>query len=172
MLSWQAWKDRSAVPLASVARVFAITGRGVEAPRNTPFCYSLRHATAFGAGWLDEFWSELVDSWISSATNAVAMLPCAKDDGSNCLSILQVTTRSPMGAIAYSTGGLLIENGWVRGGTAPLHKGVCRTGRNMSSKSLISWSMTSAECFRVAANPARLSEFYSFCDEQSAADPN
>jgi hypothetical protein len=36
MLSWQAWKDRSAVPLASVARVFAITGR--EIPR-AKSCY-------------------------------------------------------------------------------------------------------------------------------------
>ena len=26
----------------------------------------------------------------------------------------QVTTRSPMGAIIYSTGGLLIDNGWIR----------------------------------------------------------
>ncbi|MEZ6020800.1 MAG: DUF2625 family protein [Planctomycetota bacterium] len=27
---------------------------------------------------------------------------------------LQVTTRSPMGAIAYETGGILIANGWLR----------------------------------------------------------
>uniref|UniRef100_UPI00406CCA9C DUF2625 family protein n=1 Tax=Mucilaginibacter sp. CSA2-8R TaxID=3141542 RepID=UPI00406CCA9C len=27
---------------------------------------------------------------------------------------LQLTTRSPMGAITYFTGGILIENGWIR----------------------------------------------------------
>jgi hypothetical protein len=32
----------------------------------------------------------------------------------NALLYLQVTTRSPLGALAYDTGGILVDNGWLR----------------------------------------------------------
>jgi hypothetical protein len=56
----------------------------------------------------------LVLEWISSAKNKVEILPCDTAKAKDALYKTQVTTRSPMGAIIYSTGGLLIDNGWIR----------------------------------------------------------
>jgi hypothetical protein len=57
---------------------------------------------------------ELVQGWIKAAKNKVEVLPCDSVRASEALYQTQVTTRSPMGAIIYSTGGLLIDNGWIR----------------------------------------------------------
>jgi hypothetical protein len=56
----------------------------------------------------------LVSEWISSAKNKVEILTCDSARAKDALYKTQVTTRSPMGAIIYSTGGLLIDNGWIR----------------------------------------------------------
>ena len=57
---------------------------------------------------------EVVKGWIKNAKNKVEVLPCDSTKASEALYQAQVTTRSPMGAIIYSTGGLLIDNGWIR----------------------------------------------------------
>jgi hypothetical protein len=41
-------------------------------------------------------------------------MPCAAEDGRRTLEWLQVSTRSPLGAIALHTGGLLVDHGWLR----------------------------------------------------------
>lgn len=56
----------------------------------------------------------LVREWLDDASNEVEMLCCDPALGDQTLLDLQVTTRSPMGAIAHRTGGLLIDEGWVR----------------------------------------------------------
>ena len=57
----------------------------------------------------------LVQEWIGEATNKVEVLPPPADAArAEALVATQVTTRSPMGAIIYETGGLLIDHGWVR----------------------------------------------------------
>src|SRR6478752_1252509 len=56
----------------------------------------------------------IVKQWIDTAKNQVAILPCDTAKAKDALYKTQVTTRSPMGAIIYSTGGLLIDNGWIR----------------------------------------------------------
>ena len=56
----------------------------------------------------------LVQQWIDSAKNKVDILSCDTAKAKDALYKTQVTTRSPMGAIIYSTGGLLIDNGWIR----------------------------------------------------------
>lgn len=56
----------------------------------------------------------LVQQWIDSAKNKVEILSCDAAKAKDALYKTQVTTRSPMGAIIYSTGGLLIDNGWIR----------------------------------------------------------
>jgi hypothetical protein len=61
----------------------------------------------------DPGWT-LVQKWIDSAKNKVEVLPCDSSKAKDALYKTQVTTRSPMGAIIYSTGGLLIDNGWLR----------------------------------------------------------
>ena len=59
-------------------------------------------------GWV------LVKEWIDSAKNKVQILSCDTAKAKEALYQTQVTTRSPMGAIVYSSGGLLIDDGWIR----------------------------------------------------------
>jgi hypothetical protein len=56
----------------------------------------------------------LLKQWIDSAKNKVEILPADTDKAKDALYKTQVTTRSPMGSIVYMTGGLLIDNGWIR----------------------------------------------------------
>ena len=62
----------------------------------------------------DEPGWEIVRSWVDEATNPVEVLNCSKQAGEKTLYECQVTTRSPMGAIAYQSGGLLVDDGWLR----------------------------------------------------------
>jgi len=57
----------------------------------------------------------LVQKWISEATNPVEILP-PPDDTKREQSLVasQVTTRSPMGALIYESGGILVDHGWLR----------------------------------------------------------
>lgn len=57
---------------------------------------------------------DLVRQWFAEASNDVELLSCSREDGELTLLALQVTTRSPLGAVAYETGGLLIDHGWLR----------------------------------------------------------
>jgi hypothetical protein len=59
-------------------------------------------------GWV------LVKDWIDSAKNKVEILPVDTSKANDALYKIQVTTRSPMGSIVFMTGGLLIDNGWIR----------------------------------------------------------
>ena len=56
----------------------------------------------------------IVKRWIDSAKNKVEILPVDSIKARDALFKSQVTTRSLMGAIIYGTGGLLIDNGWIR----------------------------------------------------------
>lgn len=56
----------------------------------------------------------LVQEWIAAARNQVEVLGGDRTRGEEVLLHLQVTTRSPMGAIALETGGILIDHGWLR----------------------------------------------------------
>jgi hypothetical protein len=48
------------------------------------------------------------------ACGRASVLPREDAAARSCLERLQVTTRSPLGALAYETGGLLIDSGWLR----------------------------------------------------------
>jgi hypothetical protein len=56
---------------------------------------------------------ELVKSWVASATVECQILE-RSDKADEALLNLQVTTRSPLGAVAHETGGILIQEGWLR----------------------------------------------------------
>ena len=56
----------------------------------------------------------LVREWIAAASKPVEVLPASDPARSRALEEVQVTTRSPMGALVYETGGLLIDSGWLR----------------------------------------------------------
>ena len=55
-----------------------------------------------------------VQAWIAAAKNPVEVLPAPSRRASEVLVALQVTTRSPMGAIAFQSAGLLVDHGWLR----------------------------------------------------------
>jgi len=59
-------------------------------------------------GWV------LVKEWIDSAKNRIEILPADAAKSKEALYKTQVTTRSPMGAVVYMTGGLLVDDGWIR----------------------------------------------------------
>ncbi|GEN08567.1 Protein of unknown function DUF2625 [Myxococcus fulvus] len=67
----------------------------------------------------------LVREWLGSASNPVEVLPRDEAATGEVLHQLQVTTRSPLGAVAYETGGLLVDGGWLRilGGAGPRMRG-------------------------------------------------
>jgi hypothetical protein len=55
-----------------------------------------------------------VKEWINTAKNKVEILAADNQKAKDALYKIQVTTRSPMGSIVYKTGGILIDNGWIR----------------------------------------------------------
>jgi Protein of unknown function DUF2625 len=61
----------------------------------------------------DPAWRE-VQSWIEAAMVPVDVLPADETQRNQALLDTQVTIGSPMGAIVYDTGGLLIDKGWLR----------------------------------------------------------
>ncbi|MBI3948606.1 MAG: DUF2625 domain-containing protein [Armatimonadetes bacterium] len=56
----------------------------------------------------------LVSRWIRAATNRAEVLPASDPARSEALLAAQVSTRSPLGAVIYETGGLLVDHGWLR----------------------------------------------------------
>jgi hypothetical protein len=61
----------------------------------------------------DDGW-KFVRGLVKSAKNKVEILPVDSLNAKDALYKTQVTTRSPMGAIVYETGGILIDDGWIR----------------------------------------------------------
>lgn len=62
----------------------------------------------------DSAWP-LVQQWAAEASNLVELLPPPQHkERERALLDSQVTTHSPMGAIIYESGGILIEHGWLR----------------------------------------------------------
>jgi len=74
----------------------------------------------------------LVTEWIKSAKNKVEVLPVDQQKAKEALYNTQVTTRSPMGAIVYETGGILIDNGWIR---------ILGSGSEKLKRSLPDWNL-------------------------------
>lgn len=58
-------------------------------------------------------WPELQETLGASSVPA-QVLPVDVDEGRRCLLQMQVSARSVLGALALNTGGLLVDNGWVR----------------------------------------------------------
>lgn len=84
----------------------------------------------------------LIRQWAGEADIPVELLPpsAGRDD---VLLSLQVTTRSPLGAIAYETGGILVDDGWLR----ILGSGHGKLGRNIAT-----WNEGRAEGFLLVAD--------------------
>ncbi|HEX2606937.1 MAG TPA: DUF2625 domain-containing protein [Flavisolibacter sp.] len=79
----------------------------------------------------------IVQEWISKARNKVEVLPCDSSKAREALYKTQVTLRSSMGAIIYSTGGILIDGGWIRilgSGSAKLNRSLPDWNKGKSFK--------------------------------------
>lgn len=63
---------------------------------------------------LEEPGWKIVQEWIEAAKNHVEVLPPSSPQREEALFETQVTSRSPLGAIVYDSGGLLIDHGWIR----------------------------------------------------------
>jgi uncharacterized protein DUF2625 len=54
-----------------------------------------------------------IERWMAVAANTCERLPPSEENGT-VLHTLQATTRSTLGAVAYETGGLLVDHRWLR----------------------------------------------------------
>jgi hypothetical protein len=72
----------------------------------------------------------LVHQWLEQGSQQFDVLDPSARRG-DVLFGLQVTTRSPMGAIAYETGGILIANGWLR---------VLASGHPRLNRNIVEWN--------------------------------
>lgn len=77
------------------------------------------------SGW------ELVMQWKKEANNKVEILPKDSKKAETALYHTQVSTRSPMSAIIYETGGILVDDGWLR---------ILGSGSERLSRSLPEWN--------------------------------
>jgi len=55
----------------------------------------------------------MVRTWLEETAHPVECLPPSETAGASLESI-QVTTRSPLGAVVLHTGGILVDHGWLR----------------------------------------------------------
>jgi hypothetical protein len=78
----------------------------------------------------------LVAEWIQEGTNPVQVLSKTPAAAEHALLAAQVITRSPLGAILYETGGLLVDGGWLR---------VLGSGSSPLSRSLMDWNRDKLE---------------------------
>lgn len=77
----------------------------------------------------------MVLAWIENASNPVEVLPTERAIADEVLLAVQVTTRSPMGALIYETGGLRIDHGWLT---------ILGAGNQTFSASLLTWNTPSS----------------------------
>src|SRR6476646_10031963 len=56
----------------------------------------------------------LVQKWIDSAKNKVELLPVDSAKAKEVLYNTQISTYSTLGSVIYSTGGIMVDNGWIR----------------------------------------------------------
>ncbi|MFO0975448.1 MAG: DUF2625 domain-containing protein [Planctomycetaceae bacterium] len=84
----------------------------------------------------------LVRQWAESASNALEFLPPSAE-AADVLLRVQVTTRSPMGAVAYETGGILVDHGWLR---------FLGSGHTKLTRTLSDWNENRANGFYLVAD--------------------
>lgn len=73
----------------------------------------------------------IVCSWVDEARRPTVVLPVDRERAETALLALQVTTRSMLGTVAFESGGLLVDRGWLR---------ILGSGHERLSGSLLSWN--------------------------------
>lgn len=87
---------------------------------------------------------ELLSQWVRESDLTCEILPPSAQRG-DVLLALQVTTHSTLGALAYDTGGVFVDDGWLR----LLGSGHARLRRNLSE-----WNATRSAGFLLVADDA------------------
>ena len=87
---------------------------------------------------------EKIREWMRGAVNQCVLLPPSADRDQVLLQT-QVTTRSSMGAIAYETGGILIDGGWLR---------FLGSGHPSLTRTLPGWNLGRSNGFYLVADDA------------------
>ncbi|MBC6111918.1 DUF2625 domain-containing protein [Pedobacter fastidiosus] len=70
----------------------------------------------------------IVKKWVDSAKNKVEVLELDSAKAKDALYNAQVSTYSTLGAVIYNTGGIMVDNGWIR----ILGSGSARLNRNVA----------------------------------------
>ena len=83
----------------------------------------------------DPGWA-VVQEWLNAASNPYEVLAKDEPRAEQALLQLQVTTRSPLGALVYETGGLLIDDGWLR---------ILGSGSARLARDPMSWTQTATD---------------------------
>jgi hypothetical protein len=91
---------------------------------------------------LDDPGFPLVRQWAAAAVRPVEFLP-PSDAREQALVQTQVTTRSPMGAIVYETGGILVDGGWLR---------LLGSGHARLARTLPAWNAGRSDGFYLVAD--------------------
>jgi hypothetical protein len=86
---------------------------------------SIEELTADTSGW------PYLKESLKTAKNEVEILPADPAKAKEALYQTQVTTHSTMGAIVYYTGGILVDNGWIR---------ILGSGSEKLNRSLPEWN--------------------------------
>jgi hypothetical protein len=87
---------------------------------------------------------EKIREWIRSAVNDCVLLPPSAEREQVLLQT-QVTMRSTMGAIAYETGGVMIDGGWLR---------LLGSGHPTLNRTLPGWNQKRSSGFYLVADDA------------------
>lgn len=90
----------------------------------------------------DEPGIDVIRQFLQSAEVQYDLLP-ASDRRDEVLVEVQVTTRSTMGAMAYDTGGILIDHGWLR---------ILGSGHPRLRRDLASWNQGRSDGFYLVAD--------------------
>ena len=93
----------------------------------------------------------LIQEWLTEAVKSVEVLPRTLEKAKEELVKTQVTIRSFMGAVVYETGGILIDDGWLR---------ILGSGSAKLPHGLGSWNLS-----RTQSEPAGPAPYYLFADD-------
>jgi Protein of unknown function DUF2625 len=80
-----------------------------------------------------------VQAWLSQASNQYEVLAKDQKRAEQELMDAQVSTRSPMGAVIYESGGILVDDGWIRilgSGSAKLNRGLMQWNRGKTFEAI------------------------------------
>ncbi|WP_211322235.1 DUF2625 family protein [Sphingobacterium faecium] len=79
----------------------------------------------------EEFGWGLVKSWMKDSKNNFEILPKNPKRADEELLRLQISTKSPVAAIVFETGGILIDHGWLR---------ILGSGSNKLNRGIMEWN--------------------------------